>query len=137
MGTPARVSLGLIAVFMLPAGLQAAFMPESFYEDFPLGRGWIAAEGGTYDEHLVRDVGFLFIALIIVTVWAVWKRSDPRPVAIAWLVQGIGHVVYHAGHLDGYDGIDKVGMTGSLIAIPVLAAIALWDGLRTGGADAS
>jgi len=130
MGRVARISLALIAVFMLPAGVQAAFMPESFYEDFPFGRGWIAAEGGPYNEHLIRDVGFLFIAMIIVTAWAVWRRTDPRPIAIAWLVQGVGHLVYHVGHLDGYDGIDKVGMVMSLATIPVLAGIALWDGMR-------
>ena len=136
MGRTARISLALIAVFMLPAGLQAAFTPESFYEDFPFGRGWVAAEGGSYDEHLVRDVGFLFIALIIVTLWAVWRRTDPRPIAIAWLVQGIGHLVYHLGHLDGYDGVDKVGMVVSLAAIPVLAAVALRDGVHHHGARA-
>lgn len=55
-------------MFMLPTALQAAFAPRSWYDDFPLGRGWIAAEGSTYDEHLVRDVGVLFLALIIVSM---------------------------------------------------------------------
>ena len=79
----ARVCLGATGLFMLPAGVQAAFAPRSFFDDFPLGRGWIAAEGGGYDEHLVRDVGVLFIALILVTVWAAWKRQAETPVAIA------------------------------------------------------
>ena len=66
----ARVCLGAIGLFMLPAGVQAAFAPRSFFENFPVGRGWIAAEGGSYDEHLVRDVGVLFLALVIVTLWS-------------------------------------------------------------------
>lgn len=128
--SPARISLGLIAAFMLLAGLQAAFAPRSFFDDFPLGRGWIAAEGGAYDEHLVRDVGFLFLALIAVTVWVVVREADPRGIAVAWLIQGVGHLVYHVGHLDGYDGIDKFGLVISLVMVPVLATVALWDGIR-------
>lgn len=121
----ARVCLGAIGLFMLLAGVQAAFAPRSFFEDFPGGRGWIAAEGGSYDEHLVRDVGVLFLALIIVTVWAAWRGEFLVPVAVAWLVQGVGHLAYHIGHLDGLDGVDRVGLVMSLVVIPVLAAIAL------------
>lgn len=121
-------ALGLIAVFMLPAGLQAAFAPRSFFDDFPLGRGWIAHDGDAYNEHLVRDVGALFLALIVVTAWTLWRHRPARPVAAAWLVQGTLHLTYHVGHLDGYDTIDKVGLVGSLVAVPVLAVVALWAG---------
>jgi hypothetical protein len=121
----ARVCLGAIGLFMLPAGVQAAFAPRSFFDDFPVGRGWIAAEGGSYDEHLVRDVGVLFLALIIVTLWAAWRGEFLMPVAVAWVVQGVGHLAYHVGHLDGVDGVDRVGLVGSLVVIPVLAALAL------------
>ena len=55
----ARIALGLIAVFMAPAGVQAPFAPRSFFDDFPLGRSWIAHHGDAYNEHLVRDVGAL------------------------------------------------------------------------------
>ncbi len=128
--TLARWCLAAIALFMLPAGLQAAFLPQSFFDDFPLGRGWIAAEGGAYDEHLVRDVGLLFLSLIIVTAWAAWRSDFMVPVAIAWLMQGIGHFAYHVGHLAGIDGADRIGLMGSLIAIPVLAVVALASSLR-------
>ena len=122
------VALGLIAVFMLPAGIQAAFAPRSFFDDFPLGRGWIAHEGDAYNEHLVRDVGALFLALIVVTVWTLWRHHPARPVAAAWLVQGVLHVTYHVRHLDGYGTADKVGLVGSLVTVPVLALVALWAG---------
>ena len=124
VGVP-RVCVAAIGLFMLPAGVQAAFAPRSFFDDFPFGRGWIAAEGGTYDEHLVRDVGLLFLALIIVTLWAAWRGEFVVPVAVAWLVQGVGHLAYHVGHLDGVDGVDRVGLVGSLVAIPALAVLAL------------
>ena len=126
-----RVALGLIAVFMLPAGLQAAFAPRSFFDDFPLGRGWIAQDGGAYNEHLVRDVGVLFLALVIVTGWTALRQRPARPIAVAWLVQGVLHALYHANHLDGYKAVDKVGMIGSLALVPVLALIALWAGRPT------
>ena len=35
----ARWALGVIAVLMAPAGLQAAFAPRRFFDDFPIGRG--------------------------------------------------------------------------------------------------
>ena len=123
-----RSALALIGLFMLPAGLQAAFAPRSFFDDFPLGRGWISHQGDPYNEHLVRDVGALFLALIIVTGWTVWKRRPGRSVAVAWLVQGVLHLVYHAGHLDGFGTADKIGLVGSLVTVPVLAGVALWAG---------
>jgi hypothetical protein len=123
-----NLSLLAISVAMLPAGVQAAFTPQSFFDDFPLGRGWIANEGGAYNEHLVRDVGVLFLALIIVTAWTALRSRPARPVAVAWLVQGVLHLVYHSQHLDDYKSIDKIGMIGSLTVIPVLALVALWAG---------
>lgn len=129
--------LGLIAAFMAPVGVLAAFFPRSFFDDFPLGRGWIAADGGVYDEHLVRDVGGLFLALIVVTVWAIWRRPAARPVAAAWLLEGVLHVTYHAGHLDAYDTIDKVGLIGSLLVIPCLAVVVLWADWRSAGSTST
>ena len=113
---------------MLPAGLQAAFAPRSFFDDFPLGRSWIAHQGDAYNEHLVRDVGALFLALIVVTVWTALRRGPARPVAVAWLLQGVLHLVFHVGHLDGYETVDKVGLVGSLVSVPILALVALWAG---------
>ena len=123
-----RVALGVIAVSMLPAALQAAFTPQSFFNDFPLGRSWIAHRGDAYNEHLVRDVGALFIALIVVTGWTVFRNQSSRGVATAWLVQGVLHLTFHARHLDGYGTADKIGLIGSLVFVPVLALVALWAG---------
>jgi hypothetical protein len=66
-----RWSLALIGLFMLPTVIQATFAPESWYDDFRLGRGWLAVEGGAYDEHLVRDVGELAALLL-------WAGLRPR-----------------------------------------------------------
>jgi hypothetical protein len=115
----------LIAGFMAPVGVQAALFPRSFFDDFPVGRGWIAATRGAYNEHLVRDVGVLFIALVIATAWTVWSRQGDRPVAVAWIVQGVAHLVFHTRHLHDLTGLDRAALLGSLAVIPVLAALAL------------
>jgi hypothetical protein len=124
-----RGALALIAVFMAPAALHASFAPRSWFDDFPLGRGWIAAEGGAYDEHLVRDVGVLLLALIIVTVWAAWRGAAMEPVAIAWIFQGVLHLGYHIGHLDALGTADQVALVASLVSIPVLAVLSLGAGV--------
>lgn len=85
-----RWSLALIALFMLPTAVQASFAPESWFDDFPLGRGWVAAGGGSYDEHLVRDVGVLFLALFVVTAWSVWRREAMTILAALSLWAGRG-----------------------------------------------
>jgi hypothetical protein len=121
----ARWSLVAIAIVMAPAGIQAAFAPRSFFDDFPLGRGWISVGDATYDEHLVRDVGALFLALVVVTLWSAWRRQAMTAVAIAWLVQGTLHLAYHINHLEGLGGTDKAGLVVSLVVVPVLAIIGL------------
>ncbi|HZI45614.1 MAG TPA: hypothetical protein VFD53_10360 [Ilumatobacter sp.] len=118
-----------IAVLMIPAGLQATFAPRSFFDEFPLGRGWISAGDASYDEHLVRDVGALFLALIVVTLWCAWRREAMAAVAVAWLVQGVLHLGYHVGHLEGLSGADKAGLVVSLALVPILALVALFASL--------
>ena len=125
----ARWSLIAIAVLMIPAGLQATFAPRSFFDEFPLGRGWISAGDASYDEHLVRDVGALFLALIVVTLWCAWRREAMAAVAVAWLVQGVLHLGYHVGHLGGLSGADKAGLVVSLALVPILALVALFASL--------
>jgi len=36
------------------------------------------------------------------------------------------HLVYHIGNLGAFGTADKVGLIGSLAAIPVLAGVTLW-----------
>ena len=48
-----RAAVVVLGLMFLPAGLQAAFWPRSFYDDFPIGRSWVAMTGGAYNEHLV------------------------------------------------------------------------------------
>ena len=60
-------------------GAWAPAAPSSFYADFPFpGRHWVRLLG-PYNEHLVRDVGGLYLALLVITVWAIAKPAPPAP----------------------------------------------------------
>jgi nucleoside-diphosphate-sugar epimerase len=123
---PGRVRLALwVLVFTaFGVGIQAAFFPRSFYDDFPLGRGWVAMDG-RYNEHLIRDVGVLNLALLVLTVGAIFvgSRAISRITAISWLAYSVPHLVYHSRHLTmSMSGFDKVAIMSSL-SVPVVAAI--------------
>jgi hypothetical protein len=110
---------------MAPVGIQAALWPRSFFDDFPIGRGWVAATGGPYNEHLVRDVGVLFVALVVAAVWTAMTRAGDRAVAVAWIIQGVGHLIFHTAHLHDLAAGDQVALIASLAAVPILAVAAL------------
>jgi hypothetical protein len=123
-----RLLLWLLAVPNLVTGAWAAFSPRSFYDDFPgvFGREWVSPDG-PFNEHLVRDVGGLFLALGIVTVVAAVTLSLPlvRAVAVASLVFAVIHLGYHVRHLDPFDGTDSVAIVTSLAFGPALAVVVL------------
>lgn len=106
-------------------GFWAAIAPHSFYRSFPLpGHHWIST-AGPYDEHLVRDVGGLYLSLLVVSVWALARRqSEPlRVVGAAWLVFSLPHLLFHLDHLDGMTTLDKMGEAVSLAVTLFLAAL--------------
>lgn len=115
----------MIAAVMAPVGVQAALFPRSFFDDFPVGRSWIAATGGDYNEHLARDVGVLFLSLVLATVWTAMTRAGDRAVAAAWILQGVTHVAFHTAHLRDLGWTDRTALLVSLVAVPVLAMVAL------------
>ncbi len=121
-----RLIVWLLALSALAVGVQASFFPRSFYDDFPFGRGWVAMDG-LYNQHLVRDVGELNLALFVVTAAALVlaSRAMVRVAAISWLVYSIPHFLYHLRHLTmDMAGSEKVSLMLSL-ALPVLGALIL------------
>lgn len=114
--TVSRVILALLAVSALTVGLWALAAPESFYDDFPGGgRSWVSVDG-PYNEHLVRDVGALNLALAVVTIVALIRLAPTIVLAAAgaWLVWSTPHFIYHATNLDVYETSDKVANMVSL-----------------------
>ena len=133
-----RIVLALMAVSALVVGLWAQFAPKSFYDSFPGGgRHWVSVDG-PYNEHLVRDVGGLNLALAVLTIAAlVWL--GPRLVstaAVAWLVYSVPHFLYHLNHLGAYNGSDKAGNVVSL-ALTIVMPIVLIFLSATGARAAS
>jgi hypothetical protein len=115
-----RVVLALLAFSSAVIGVWAAFAPVSFYVNFPGGgRTWVALDG-PYNEHLVRDVGELNLALTVVTVFAliVMSRALILATACAWLAYGVPHLIYHLRHLSPFSGSNQV-------EIPVSRALAV------------
>jgi hypothetical protein len=77
---PLRVGMALLAVSPLGVGVWALFAPRSFFQDFPAaGRHWVSALG-PYNEHLMRDVGALNLALLVLLPLALlafsWRPGD-------------------------------------------------------------
>jgi hypothetical protein len=123
-----RVLLGVLTASAATVGAWAAFAPRSFYDDFPgLGQMWVAVDG-PYNEHLVRDVGALNLALAVVTVCALVTlgRSTIVASALAWLAYGLPHFVYHARHLGPFDATQAIAVLASVGSTSALALAVLW-----------
>lgn len=128
-----RIALIVIGGGALLVGVWAQLFPRSFYDDFPgAGRAWVAVDG-PYNEHLVRDVGGLQLALALVAIVALWTGSVlvARIAGGGALLFGLPHLVYHATHLDNFDTSDKVAMIGSLGMAAAAGLLAVAPETRT------
>jgi hypothetical protein len=133
-----RLMLWFLAFGAFGVGMQAAFTPRSFYDDFPFGRGWVAMDG-RYNEHLIRDVGALNLALLVLTLGTLFiaLRAVARLTAVSWLVYSVPHFVYHLRHLTMVmPGADKVGIVVSLGITVVAPIVILLPERGTRGSDA-
>lgn len=124
-----RIALGYLALSSLQIGLWALLAPSSFYNDFPgLGQAaWIAADG-PYNEHLIRDVGALNLALVFVLVAAAvtLSRQLILTAAGAALVWGVPHLIYHMFADDELSGSDvAVSLSGLAFfcAVPIAVIV--------------
>ena len=127
-----RIVLTVTAALGLYVGVWAAAFPQGFYDAFPgFGLMWVSVDG-PYNEHLIRDVGGLYLAVAAATVYAIFSRSlaPTRAVGIAWTVFGIPHLAYHLHHLEGLSAIDVIGNVISLGG-SVLLGLALLLPTRT------
>lgn len=129
---PGAVLAGLwiMGVFGLHTGIQQQFLPRIFYERFPgFGMAWVAPDG-PYNEHLMRDLGGVSLALIFLVFLAIARPTAylVRGVTIAVLISQVPHFVYHAVHLGLLPNtLERVLQTASLLVVslvPVLVLIA-------------
>jgi hypothetical protein len=128
-----RGGLALLCVGELSVGVWALFVPVSFYEDFPLpGRGWVSALG-PYNEHLVRDVGALNLALGALLAFAalLLDRRLVQVSLVVYLVYAVPHFLFHLTQTHAFsmgDNLAQLVSLGFQVALPV--AILLGVGLR-------
>lgn len=124
-----RSALALLFVAALSIGLPATAFPRHFYDDFPFLTHWVELLP-PFNEHLVTDVGGLYLGFAVLFGWAAWnfERALVRPLCIAWLVTASIHLIFHAGHLEGFGTADAIAEIASLALLLVPAAVALWAG---------
>ena len=120
-------ALALSAVLALFVGVWAYVFPQSFYDVFPGIPGpWVSVEA-PFNEHLVRDVGGMYLALAAASIAGLIWRSPVayRLLGIAWTVFGALHFLYHVLHLDHMTPVDAVGEVISLLVSLLLGVILL------------
>jgi hypothetical protein len=111
------------------------------YDDFPLpGRDWVSALG-PYNEHLVRDVGALNLALgvLLATAAILPERRLVQVSLLAWLVYAVPHFIFHlvTGHAFSLgDNVANIVSLGIAVLLPLvlLALVGPRGGERTGRA---
>jgi hypothetical protein len=125
------VLAGLLGLTALSVGMWASVGPHSFFTSFPgFGHHWVLAQP-PYNEHLTRDVGGLYLALAVVSGWAVTRGTDESYAVsgLAWLVFGGPHLVFHWAHLGVFPTADQIGNLVAL-GVTVLAPVLLLAGPR-------
>ena len=127
-----RIGCLLLAAVAGEVGVWAAFFPRNFYLHFPGAKhAWVSADG-PYNQHLVRDVGSLNLALVVLVFAALFvgTRTLARVAMVAWLVNAVPHFVYHLGHLKmdmtGGDKFALIATLGFAVVAPIVVLV--WTG---------
>ncbi len=125
--TIARAALWLTAASAAGIGIVAAFAPRTFYDDFPYVGHWVDRLP-PYNEHLVTDVGALYLGFALVLAWAASTLARQLVLAACWgwILFSVLHLVFHARHLDRFatgDAVQELVSLGVVVALPLLA---LW-----------
>jgi hypothetical protein len=107
--------------------LLAAFAPRTFYDDFPFTAHWVDRLP-PYNEHLVTDVGGLYLGFALVLAWAAatLERRLVQAACGGWILFGVLHLVFHARQLDRFGTSDAVQELASLALVAALPLLALW-----------
>ena len=125
--TAARIALGALCAATLLLGALAAFVPRTFYDDFPFFAHWVELLP-PYNEHLVTDVGGLYLGFAVLFAWAAWtlERTLVRAACVAFGVSAALHLIFHASHLEHFGTVDGIAELAALASLLVPAAVAFW-----------
>lgn len=81
-----------------------------------------------YNEHLVTDVGGLYLGFAVLFAWAArtLERALVHAVCAAWLLTATLHLIFHVGHLEGFGTADAIAEIASLALLLAPPAVAIW-----------
>ncbi|MFS8103079.1 hypothetical protein LFM09_38725 [Lentzea alba] len=124
-----RISLAFIGVTSAYVGIYAYFAAASWYANFPgFGLRWLP-QLGPYNEHLIKDVGAMYLALTVLSFLAFANARKPVIVQMtgaALLVFNTLHFVYHLTMLHMYEPRDQwlnAVLLGLLVVLSVILVI--------------
>jgi hypothetical protein len=129
-----RAGLVVLGAPFVGIGVWALAAPRSWYDEFPgAGMHWIPAFG-PYDEHLVRDLGGLYLGLGLLLVFAAVSLARPlvQGALAMLLVFAAPHLVWHLTELDALPTGDNVVNVTTLVLSVVLPAVLLYLTFRPG-----
>lgn len=123
----ARIALVLLFASAVVIGLTATVLPRVFYDDFPFVAHWVELLP-PYNEHLVTDIGGLYLGFAVLFAWAAWTldRTLVRAVSVAWLLTATLHLVFHSGHLAGFSTANAIAELATLALLLAPPPIAIW-----------
>lgn len=139
MKTFLRVGLWFIAVTQTLVGAVQLFLPQTFFDDFPLpGHNWVSLLP-PYNEHLMRDVGALNLSLAVVAIFAAMSMERRLTIAtlLGYLAFSLPHAIFHAGHLEHYPAADATAQTILLFFAVILPIALLVPAVRCGSPGTS
>jgi hypothetical protein len=126
--TVVRILIAILAVLQGIIGVWASLAPTSFYSNFPIaGHNWVSLLP-PYNEHLIRDVGELSLALTVVLAAAALTGHRLLSVVAAGAVAiyAVPHAVFHFVHLQGFPTSDAIAQTAGIALQLMIIAIVAW-----------
>ena len=127
MSIAARLSLSLLCASASAIGLTATLAPRTFYDDFPFLAHWVDLLP-PYNEHLVTDVGGLYLGFAILFGWAAWTLQPTliRAVSVSWLLTATLHLIFHSTHLERFSTTNAIAELATLSLLVAAPLVALW-----------
>lgn len=129
------IALTVSALLAFFVGIWAYFFPQGFYDSFPGVLGsWVSVDG-PFNEHLIRDVGAMYLALGAASIGGlIWRNEIAyRVLGLAWTVFGLLHFLYHAFHLQH---MPVAGAIGEMVALGVSLLLGILLLIPSRSADA-
>ena len=119
-----RVCLAVLTLSGAFVGVWAYFAPLNWYENFPgMGMKWLPVLG-PFNEHFVKDVGAMYLALAALsalTIVYIANKTLVMVAAVSWSIFNLLHLIYHMTMLGMYGTRDAVGNAVSLSLILLLS----------------